>query len=272
VGLVLGNKDNAHKEKTRKKKDGQQALKDDKTPENYAQHETTTTAAASACATTTASSKGAASCDNDDDDDGGGGGGAGTLLPTATSTPQTTPSAPLWSMQNGYCLPAAASSMAELGARLAAYPELVGQCEGCLRVGVHWSTQVGSSGGGGHRVGQVFASALPVAYARGTKSTDWAPFARLVLRAAYDATLAAAALAARKKSVGSGGAPTRVSVFLTCLGGGAFGNRMEWIAEAIDAALLRHAKEPLDVVLVHYGSVVKTEFKEVGRAFSVGAS
>ena len=38
--------------------------------------------------------------------------------------------------------------------------------------------------------------ALPVAYAKSTPSADWEPFARLVLRAAYDATLAVAALKA----------------------------------------------------------------------------
>jgi len=43
------------------------------------------------------------------------------------------------------------------------------------------------------------------------------------------------------------------------------GNRIEWIVEAIDEALLRHASEPLDVVLVHYGSRVKSEFSKVGK-------
>ena len=38
-----------------------------------------------------------------------------------------------------------------------------------------------------HRVCQVYASALPVAYAKTTSSADWAPFARLVLRATYEA-------------------------------------------------------------------------------------
>jgi hypothetical protein len=43
------------------------------------------------------------------------------------------------------------------------------------------------------------------------------------------------------------------------------GNRIEWIVEAIDEALLRHANEPLDVVLVHYGSRVKSEFSKLGK-------
>ena len=75
------------------------------------------------------------------------------------------------------------------------------------------------------------ASAVPVAYCAHTPPDDWAPLARLTLRAAYDATL----LAARVKSSTEGG--RRVKVFLTALGGGAFGNRHEWISEAIEHAL-----------------------------------
>ena len=95
----------------------------------------------------------------------------------------------------------------------------------------------------------MFASALPVSYTRATASTaEWEPFARLVLRAAYDATLAAAAALARERRA-------RVVVFLTALGGGAFGNPTEWIVDAIRAALAVHADSPLDVRLVHYGAV-----------------
>ena len=132
---------------------------------------------------------------------------------------------------------------------------------------------------------QVYASAVPVAYAKSTKSTDWAPFARLVLRAAYDATLAAAHVLALERGLAAlgegrgggaraggggggmkdddakadagggkasvsggdtkagGGDPARprrqqerqpqqrVKVFLTALGGGAYGNRTGWICE-----------------------------------------
>lgn len=43
----------------------------------------------------------------------------------------------------------------------------------------------------GHRVTQVFCSALPVSY--GVRSPHWEPLARLVLEACYEATLLAAA-------------------------------------------------------------------------------
>jgi len=96
----------------------------------------------------------------------------------------------------------------------------------------------------------VYASALPCAYARGPTEGDWEPFARLVLRAAYEATLAVGAV----RSSEAGGA--RVKCYLTTLGGGVFGNRYEWIRDAILHALDRYQDWPLDVVLVHYGSRV----------------
>ena len=41
-------------------------------------------------------------------------------------------------------------------------------------------------------------------------------------------------------------------VYLTCVGGGAFGNCSLWIANAMEMALTRFKKYPLDVFLVHY--------------------
>lgn len=128
-----------------------------------------------------------------------------------------------------------------------------------------------------HRVCQIYASAVPVAYAKSTTSRDWESFARLVLRGAYRATLGAAALkAARQSSNASavkaeathaedkgGGGPPRVTVFLTALGGGAFGNRVGWIQDAINGALSEFRNCPLDVVLVHYGSVVQSNLKGI---------
>ena len=92
----------------------------------------------------------------------------------------------IWKMQNGYALPSSNTTMGALGARLHADSELAAAAEAALRVGVMWDTQVKPPGA--HRVCQVYASALPVAYAKSTKSTDWEPFARLVLGATYEAT------------------------------------------------------------------------------------
>jgi hypothetical protein len=159
-----------------------------------------------------------------------------------------------WVMQNGYAMPVGRDSLTELAARLRTEPNLVEQAEAALRVGVHWETSVAPPLE--HRVCQVYASALPCAYARGPPESDWEPFARLVLRAAYEATLAVGAV----RSLEAGGA--RVKCYLTALGGGVFGNRYEWIRDAILDALDRYQGWPLDVVLVHYGSRVDANWAQ----------
>ena len=75
-----------------------------------------------------------------------------------------------------------------------------------------------------------------------------APLAKIVLDATYEATLAAAALLARERGA-------RVTVVLTKVGGGAFGNRSQWIVDAIARALDLFKAHPLDVQLLHYGPV-----------------
>lgn len=71
-------------------------------------------------------------------------------------------------VQNGYSLPTTPQTMAELGRRLNADPALVEEAEAALRVGCHWSTSVKPPAT--HEVAQVYASAVPVAYAKSTKS------------------------------------------------------------------------------------------------------
>jgi hypothetical protein len=157
----------------------------------------------------------------------------------------------MWKMTNGYALPASPSSMGELGRRLTADPHLAAAAETVLRVGVMWDTQVRPPAS--HRVCQVYASALPVAYAKSTPSAEWEAFGRLVLRASYEATLRVGASLAAERGA-------RVKVYLTALGGGAFGNRHAWISDAIGSALEAMKGAPLDVVLVHYGTQVKSEW------------
>ena len=155
-----------------------------------------------------------------------------------------------WNMRNGYAMPTNRDSLAELALRLRVESELVEQAEAALRVGVHWETSVMPPIK--HSVCQVYASAVPCAYSLVPKS-DWEPLARLVLRAAYKATLAVGAVLSNRTK-------KRVKCYLTALGGGVFGNRYEWIREAILHALDEYRDWPLDVVLVHYGSVVDTNW------------
>jgi hypothetical protein len=150
----------------------------------------------------------------------------------------------LWQMENGYALPSQAG-IAEISTRLLASSESqLDELRSLLRIGVQWNTQVTLSGCQ-HLVTQAYCSALPVAYT-GHPSAIWKPFAKLVLEAAYEATLCAAVLNAN--------ATGKRTVFLTLLGGGAFGNMTDWITDSIRYALNIHRRIDLDVAIVSYGA------------------
>eukprot|EP01051_Picozoa_sp_SAG22_P012834 SAG22_NODE_1372_length_4577_cov_3.556052_6_plen_95_part_01 len=77
--------------------------------------------------------------------------------------------------------------------------------------------------------------------------------AQACLQAAFEATLLVGALLARRRQ-------QRVTVYLTAIGGGAFGNRSGWIRAALEVALSAVAREPLDVRLVHYGAIPRSDY------------
>jgi len=115
-----------------------------------------------------------------------------------------------------------------------------------LRVGWHQDVECTSAAAlPGHQVNQVFCSALPIRYNECQDWRLWEPFARLILDAAYEATLYAGVLQKAR-----GGSP---SVYLTLLGGGAFGNNPTWIVDAIRRALSKVHACGLDVAIVSYG-------------------
>ena len=165
---------------------------------------------------------------------------------------------PYWTIKNGYCLPNSKESMASLNAKLIEDKNLINDLRDRLKVGIHWSTEVTVKTSAPHRVCQVYASACPVAYARNTKSKDWKPFASLVLDSLYESTLAASALLALERN-------ERVSVYLTSVGGGAFGNSKQWISSAVLRALSLLRDFPLDVYMVNYGSTVDQFNKDLVR-------
>ncbi len=111
-----------------------------------------------------------------------------------------------------------------------------------LKIGLQWDTQV-TLNGCEHFVTQAYCSALPVAYS-GLPSRSWERFARLILEAAYEATLAAAVLNASKSG--------SKLVYLTLLGGGAFGNDQVWILDAIRRAANLYATFDLAVKIVSF--------------------
>jgi lipoprotein signal peptidase len=73
----------------------------------------------------------------------------------------------------------------------------------------------------------------------------WQPFARLVLEALYEAVICAAIL--NSQSTGNN------NVFLTLIGGGAFGNEIDWIIDSIQRVLVLYQGYNLNVVMVSYG-------------------
>ena len=157
------------------------------------------------------------------------------------------PVAALWEMRNGYAL-CTAPGLAAIGDHLRSAGEAErDRLRGLLKIGVHREVEVtDASSLPGPHVTQAFCSALPVAYGAGVQEA-WEPLARLILEAAYEATLAEAAI-----SAALGGSNL---VMLTRLGGGAFGNADPWIDDAIARALTVYADAPLNVRLVSYSHV-----------------
>ncbi|MDF1585901.1 hypothetical protein [Marinimicrococcus flavescens] len=150
----------------------------------------------------------------------------------------------LWAMRNGYALPSAAG----LGRITGHLRELDDAARDRLRerlsIGLHWDVEATEASGPQRPiVSQAFCSAMPVSYS-GMGSREWDPLGPLVLEAAYEATLWAAVLNAQR-----GSSPV---VYLTLLGGGAFGNPDGWIHAAIRRALRLLGNTGLDVRLVSY--------------------
>ena len=149
----------------------------------------------------------------------------------------------LWTMQNGYVLPSE-QGLATVSQRLDEMGnEEIDELRKLLRIGLQWRTQV-TLEDAAHGVTQAYCSALPVAYA-GFSPEKWEAFARLVLEAAYEATLCAGILNARESG--------NRKLYLTLLGGGAFGNRMDWIMDSILRALSLFQDAGLEVLVVSYG-------------------
>ncbi len=140
----------------------------------------------------------------------------------------------LWVMRNGYALPSA-KSLGKISQRIQSLTEADRDAlRQRLRVGIQWGTQV-TLDNCSHLVSQAYCSAMPVAYTPISKSS-WAEFAQLVLEASYEATLCAALLNSARTG--------RNKVFLTLLGGGAFGNHDDWIFFSHGAGVPNFRRDP----------------------------
>lgn len=149
----------------------------------------------------------------------------------------------LWEMSNGYALPSEEGLLNINGQLSQLTPPQNEHLKGQLKIGIQWDTEVTLSKNK-QIVSQAYCSALPVAYSR-LEPMYWERFARLILEASYEATLHAALI--NYERTGS------KKVFLTLLGGGAFGNDTKWILDALKIALNRFKNTPLEVGIVSYG-------------------
>ncbi len=150
----------------------------------------------------------------------------------------------LWEMRNGYAL-ATRSGLVEIAHRLQTSSESeLDRLRQLLRIGIQWNTQV-TLKDSSHTVSQCYCSALPVAYSH-YPSHLWEAFARIILEAAYEATICTAILNAIMNG--------NNRLFLTLLGGGAFGNKTAWIIGGIKRAVNLYKDVDLDIAVVSYGS------------------
>ena len=146
-------------------------------------------------------------------------------------------------MRNGYAL-ASHNGLLEISHRLRTSSESeLDELRQLLRIGVQWNTQV-TLNGSKHLISQAYCSALPVAYSD-QDSNLWEEFARLVLEASYEATICAAILNSQRNG--------NNKLFLTLLGGGAFGNETPWVIGGLRRALNLYKHFDLDVAIVSYG-------------------
>ncbi len=149
----------------------------------------------------------------------------------------------LWKMRNGYAL-ATEKGLIEITSKItSASNSDIDDLRKLLRIGIQWNTEV-TLGDSKHTVIQVYCSALPVAYSQ-QSSELWAEFAQIVLEASYEATMCTAIV--NYLQTGNN------KVYLTLIGGGAFGNEVTWIIDAIKRSLNLYKHIDLDVVIVSYG-------------------
>ena len=153
----------------------------------------------------------------------------------------------LWTMRNGYALCSAGRAGCDREPSCGAgTPEQTDALRALLRIGVHSDVEVTDA----ERVAMPsrLAGLLlgPSGGVQPRARDPWQPFAELVLEAAYEATLWAAVLNARRGASNI--------VLLTRLGGGAFGNDDAWIDAAMRRALTWSKIFGLDVRLVSFGA------------------
>lgn len=149
-----------------------------------------------------------------------------------------------WEMQNGYAL-ASRKGLENISEQIRSKSENDYEyLKGKLRIGVQWDSEVTISKNR-NLITQVYCSALPISYSD-IETELWSDFAKMVIEATYEATFYVA-LKNYEKTKNN-------KVFLTLIGGGAFGNKYDWIFDAIGKSIKKFSKTPLDIKIVSYGN------------------
>ncbi|MBO9699825.1 MAG: hypothetical protein J7604_06410 [Sporocytophaga sp.] len=150
----------------------------------------------------------------------------------------------LWKMRNGYAL-LTQDGLLQINRQINEMSNSEREnLKEKLKIGIQWDTEVTLTEQN-QIVSQAYCSALPVAYSH-IESFYWESFARIILEATYEATLYAALINLERTDSNK--------VFLTLIGGGAFGNALNWILESLAVALKKFISTPLDVKIVSYGN------------------
>lgn len=148
-----------------------------------------------------------------------------------------------WDMKNGYTL---FRNTEDFEKMIIGNEEII---KDSLSVGIQWNTEVINAG---HNVSQIYCSAIPVSYNEKTPVYEIELFAKLILEAAYEATFIAAILNEESNDL-----------YLTFLGGGAFGNKKEWILSAIEKNLEKYKNYNLNVRIINYSMIPDMDIKEL---------
>lgn len=151
----------------------------------------------------------------------------------------------LWNMRNGYALPSNQGILHINKTILCLTKTQREDLKEKLKVGIQSNTEVTSSINA-HLVTQIYCSALPVSYSQ-IDPILFETFSRLILEATYEATFYTALRNLDKNGSNK--------LYLTLVGGGAFGNRKEWILDAIALAISKFKSTPLDVKIVSFSRI-----------------
>jgi hypothetical protein len=150
----------------------------------------------------------------------------------------------LWTMSNGYAL----ANIEGLKIITNEFEKLndteYEDLKGKLRIGVQTDSEV-TICKDNIKVTQCYCSGLPVGYSS-IPQLHWEKFARLILESTYESTFYVALRNLEKTN--------NNKLYLTLVGGGVFGNRTEWIFSAMNKAISKFSKTPLDVKIVSFGS------------------